>query len=507
MGEGSIYQLYVRLLDVEPAIWRRLLVRSDTPLDQLHQVLQLSLGWTDSHLHEFTAAGRTLGEPDPDDDDPPEDEASVTVAEVLERKGDSISYLYDYGDGWEHSIVLEKTHEPDPEATYPACIAGERSGPPEDCGGVDGYAAFLEAIGDPEHEEHESMLEWIGGEFDPESFDIDWVNELLEAIGRVEWIGALFELPEGLLENAPQRPWVVAWLDASEAVVIDHAVVSHDSRYELAMSLLDRALEEASSGGLRVPDRVRTDDVELASAVEARHGEVLEVLQDEIPEAEEVRKDLVEHIAESWKIVQSLGSYLAGEVEPAQVAQLFRAAARLYRASPWEKIRGRISIEVNAPELGLDGALMSLGGDPGENPGIYIVESPGDQAYLLEPLSSTIKDDDVGPLGPLRVLFFERGADVPAKMRREISDHSFEVVDAHAYPKLLLIGSDGTPFAPDARELSLVVACTMAMAELVETHSQELDDRSDVSILLEVDTGPSRIQLSLRAPHPALEHD
>ncbi len=505
MASTAIYQLHVQLVGIEPPVWRRLLVPADITLDQLHQVLQLAFGWTDSHLHEFDDSGRIMGEPDPDDEDPPEDEAEINLDEVLSRTGDAFIYLYDYGDGWEHSIVLEKKLEEDPEATYPWCLSGERSGPPEDCGGVDGYEAFLEAVGDPKHEEHEAMLEWIGGEFDPEKFDIDWINELLEAIGRTEWIGAMFPLPEGLLGNAPDDPWVVAWLDSSEAVVIEHMVVAGETRSEAAVSLLEQALEEARSEDQKEPDRVRVEDPELAAAVAGKHGDRFEVLQDEIPEVEDIREELIEHIAESWKIVQSMGSYLAGEVDAAGIGKLFEAAAQLYRVNPWEKIKGRIAIEVQSSELGLDDALMSLGGETGDNPGMYVVESPEDQSFLLEPISSDHDDDEDGPLGPLRVLFFERGADVPQKMRREISEHSWEVVDAQAYPKILLIGSDGAPYPPTTHDVSLIIACARALAKLAVKHGSEIDARTPVSLTCKVQglSGPVRIRLA--SPHPGLE--
>jgi len=507
MAPAAIYQLHVQLVGIEPPVWRRLLVPADISLDQLHQVLQLSFGWTDSHLHEFDAAGRIIGEPDPEDEDPPEDEAGVTLSEILSRKGDAFVYLYDYGEGWEHSIVLENKLDADPELVYPACVAGDRSGPPEDCGGVDGYEAFLEAISDPKHEEHEEMLEWIGGEFDPEKFDMDWINELLEAIGRTEWIGAMFELPEDLLENAPEEPWVVAWLDACEAVVIEHMVVEGRSRSEAAVSLLEQALEETREGDLKEPDRVRVGDPELAAAVAAKFGDRFEVLQDETPEAEEIRDDLVEHIAESWKIVQSMSSYLSGEVDAAGIARLFEAAALLYRANPWEKIRGRIAIEVKCAKLGLEGALMSLGGETGDNPGMYVVESPADRSFLLEPSSADLDEAEGGPEGPLRVLFFERGADVPPKMRREISENSWEVVDAHSYPKILLIGPDGSPYAPTIRDVSMMIVCALALVELTETGSRDLDARRPVRLTTTVEglSGPVRIRLV--SPHPALEPD
>ncbi|MBK6998428.1 MAG: plasmid pRiA4b ORF-3 family protein [Rhodoferax sp.] len=171
----STYQIKVTLVDSKPPIWRRLLVPSTVSLEELHSVLQIAMGWTDYHLHMFRAGDRYFGVPSRDFFDM-EDEALVKLNEVLVNEKYSIRYEYDFGDDWRHKIVLEKILPVDPGVPLPCCTAGKRACPPEDCGGIWGYADFLVAIQDPKHPEHQDMLEWVGVDFDPESFDRDTVN-------------------------------------------------------------------------------------------------------------------------------------------------------------------------------------------------------------------------------------------------------------------------------------------------------------------------------------------
>ena len=179
----DIYQLKISLVGTSPLIWRRVLVPSDLTLAQLHNVVQVSVGWENCHLHEFRIASRRFGVPDPEDSflggAQCFNERKTRLADVLGKAGAKAEYTYDFGDSWEHNIVVEKVLLSDPGVAYPICTGGERHGPPEDCGGLAGYYNFLEAIRDPEHEEHEDMLEWIGGSFDAEAFSIDLVNRSL----------------------------------------------------------------------------------------------------------------------------------------------------------------------------------------------------------------------------------------------------------------------------------------------------------------------------------------
>ena len=174
-----IYQLKVTLAGLRPPVWRRLLVSSSESLGGLHDILQVAMGWTDSHLHQFEAKGQLYGKPSRESFLPLKDEARVNLGQVLVREKESILYEYDLGDSWTHQIVLEKVLAPSPNAKAPQCIGGARACPPEDCGGVYGYAELLETLKDPSHPEHEEMLEWIGEDYDPEFFDLEAINKHL----------------------------------------------------------------------------------------------------------------------------------------------------------------------------------------------------------------------------------------------------------------------------------------------------------------------------------------
>jgi hypothetical protein len=178
-----IYQLHVELQEIAPAIWRRLLIPSWITLAKLHQVLQVAMGWTNSHLHQFEIGGTRYGIPD--DEWPemtPVDERRVTLATCLTTSVTDFSYAYDLGDSWEHSIHVESLLPVDDIRRYPICIAGANACPPEDVGGSPGYFEFIQAITDPTHSEHLDMLRWCGGAFDPTGFDLNAVNAALRKL-------------------------------------------------------------------------------------------------------------------------------------------------------------------------------------------------------------------------------------------------------------------------------------------------------------------------------------
>lgn len=185
MTSGSLtYQIKVTLDGIRPPVWRRLLVPSSVSLKDLHDILQVAVGWTDSHLHQFAARGTVYGQPDPGFGMQPVSERSVLLSDVLGKEKDAMVYEYDFGDGWKHKIVLEKTLENAGDRDTAVCVAGARSCPPEDCGGVGGYAQLLQIISDASHPEHGEMLEWLGEGFDPERFDAVEINTVLAKMKR-----------------------------------------------------------------------------------------------------------------------------------------------------------------------------------------------------------------------------------------------------------------------------------------------------------------------------------
>jgi len=169
-----LFQFKITLLDIKPAIWRRIQV-PDCTLADLHEYIQASFGWENYHLHQFEIDGLHYSQPAPDGDDfgmDFEDETDVLLSKLLPKSAKRIRWIYEYdfGDGWRHEVLFEGVPPIDPKAKAPLCLEGERACPPEDCGGPPGYADYLEAIADPEHEQHEEMMEWRGP-FDPSVFD------------------------------------------------------------------------------------------------------------------------------------------------------------------------------------------------------------------------------------------------------------------------------------------------------------------------------------------------
>jgi len=179
-GLTEVFQIKVTLKGMKPPIWRRLLVRSDMTMGGLHEVLQVAMGWFDCHLHEFRIGERAIGPRDIADcpgEPPPDDERRVKVREALKRAGVKAQYTYDFGDSWEHELLVEKVLPLDPEIEYPVCTGGKRAGPPEDCGGAWGYGDLVDSL--KLGEADEETLELLGEGFDPEAFSGEVVNEAL----------------------------------------------------------------------------------------------------------------------------------------------------------------------------------------------------------------------------------------------------------------------------------------------------------------------------------------
>jgi hypothetical protein len=183
----NIYQIKVSLIGCRPPIWRRLLLPADMALERLHHVLQAAMGWENCHLHEFRADRRRFGVRDASDGfldgSATIDERRARISDLLAKAGSKAEYTYDFGDSWEHSILVEKVLPAEPGLTYPVCTGGERNGPPEDCGGLGGFYDLLEALSDPEHPEHEELQEWAG-DYDPAVFSVEAVNRKLAPARR-----------------------------------------------------------------------------------------------------------------------------------------------------------------------------------------------------------------------------------------------------------------------------------------------------------------------------------
>jgi len=181
LASHRIYQIKVTMEGIRPPIWRRIQAPGDLTLPQLHAVLQIAMGWTNSHLHGFRVGEHFYTDPNPDYADTVVDERQVRLGQIEAEVGARFIYEYDFGDNWEHALVIEQILSPDSNVAYPRCIDGKRACPPEDVGGVPGYMEFLAAINNPRHPERAEWLDWVGVSFDLEAFDLPRVNELIQA--------------------------------------------------------------------------------------------------------------------------------------------------------------------------------------------------------------------------------------------------------------------------------------------------------------------------------------
>ncbi len=185
--DSDVYVLKITLRGSSPPIWRRVRIADDTTLMGLHEVIQVVMGWEGYHMFQFEKNRTYYGDVSMNDVDygpEMEDANEVGISELLPSVKSKLKYIYDFGDSWEHEILLEKKEKRDAGRPLPECIAGKCAAPPEDCGGIYGYYNLLEILADPEHEEHEERLEWTGGPIDPSRFDLERANQELTSVFR-----------------------------------------------------------------------------------------------------------------------------------------------------------------------------------------------------------------------------------------------------------------------------------------------------------------------------------
>jgi hypothetical protein len=182
----------ITLQESEPAIWRRVAVTDDISLERLHDIIQAAMGWFDCHLHEFHVGDRIYGVPSPDFEDmghPVLKESGLKLKTLVKRGVERFEYVYDFGDHWVHDVEIESVGSFDADRKYPCYIDGQNPCPPEDVGGMGGFSYFLEAIRDPDHEEHDEMTEWADG-YDPDMLDVERIRIGLDMIAersRAPW--------------------------------------------------------------------------------------------------------------------------------------------------------------------------------------------------------------------------------------------------------------------------------------------------------------------------------
>jgi len=173
----EVYVVKVTLLGTRPPVWRRILVPRDITLQHLHRTLQTVMGWTNSHLHQFVVQRQTFSDPRSRVGTKVANENRTRLGELIWTVGASLLYEYDFGDGWQHKLLLEEVLTGD-ESFQQICVAGKQCCPPEDCGGPRGFAELLNALRDANHPGHDEVCEWLG-DYVPESFSADEINRRL----------------------------------------------------------------------------------------------------------------------------------------------------------------------------------------------------------------------------------------------------------------------------------------------------------------------------------------
>jgi Plasmid pRiA4b ORF-3-like protein len=269
----AIFQLRVTLAGASPPIMRRLQVAEDTTLPQLHRFIQAMMNWEHYHLHEFVISGRIYAEPSPDDDVDRRiyDERRVRLSKVLKGVGAQFEYHYDFGDGWDHDLLLEAILLPEEGVVYPRCIAATRNAPPEDCGGIHGYIEYIEALKDRMHERHRELRDWRGP-FDSEFVSVDLLNERLKLVSKLARMPALEPIytspyagcnSRGRIEielTARERHLIVNRTLADESLIRDLQATRKTQRYRFSWDDLDDLAGYVATEIQHEPDRkVKTE--------------------------------------------------------------------------------------------------------------------------------------------------------------------------------------------------------------------------------------------------------
>ncbi|MBN1612671.1 MAG: plasmid pRiA4b ORF-3 family protein [Polyangiaceae bacterium] len=266
----SVYELHVRLRDIEPPIWRTLEIPGSATLEDVHYAIQVAMGWQNSHLHQFTIGKHRYGMVHLDEVDELgdlEDERAHLLQDVA-RRGAVFLYEYDFGDSWEHDVKVQRVSSA-AERVAPRCLGGERACPPEDCGGAPGYANLLEALADPNHEEHASVVEWVPKRFDPERYRVNTkdMSRVMAELKRLaeegdddfdgpDEVDADTSLPPALVASAlglppVQRAELVALLAGSLAHQLTSAADRMEQMARAGANAGKAAKKEATTGPRR----------------------------------------------------------------------------------------------------------------------------------------------------------------------------------------------------------------------------------------------------------------
>jgi len=185
---AEVLKIRIILDNTSPLIWRDILVKRNISFYQLHQIIQITMGWTNAHLFEFSIEGYRISEiyDDLEEFEPGDisNARELYLEDVINEKGEEFIYTYDFGDSWDHTIKVEPYHMIDKAMQLPVCLSGELQCPPEDCGGIPGFYNLLKILSNNKHPEYKDTKRWVGSKFDPTKFDLIKVNKQLKNINR-----------------------------------------------------------------------------------------------------------------------------------------------------------------------------------------------------------------------------------------------------------------------------------------------------------------------------------
>ena len=179
-----VFTLRLQVVGTTPPVWRRLLVRETMWLSRLHDTIQVVFDWFDYQTHAFNIDELRFGNPLKRETLMIEDDRDVTLADLDLEHHERLTYGYHFGEGWQVDIKVEKTGVVEKGAQYPSCVAGERSGPPEDCGGLEAFHDMLACIKEPDTELGREWLEWLGPDYRPDGCDLEKINKALKKLGK-----------------------------------------------------------------------------------------------------------------------------------------------------------------------------------------------------------------------------------------------------------------------------------------------------------------------------------
>lgn len=489
---GQDLQLHAQLRHT--GVWRRLVVSAEGTFYDLHEKLQVAMGWEGGHLYAFRKGKRTIAVDEAyeafDGPTPPEGD-DVMIFDYLDKVGDRCEYEYDFGDGWVLDLKVEALVDPPENGRW--LLGGELAGPPEDCGGVPGYERLCAAIQtgvDPFGEGVEELLEWAG-DWRPERFDPEaaMLGLQLGGLGLVEWAGAERTLPFYLREDddgPAERVRASVWVDVDSGLVL---------AVELGATL-GEALESAIARAGSAPQRVLVEGVEDGQRLRFAFKE-LEVRREPAEVLEAVWESLLERfdgVGFEPRFVEPGGS-------PELVERFFAAMTTLQRSAPWKRLGESAYLRMRAPSLDVDAVVSTLGA-AGVSAGLVVYSSVECAERFVRTAGSSA-DALMASGGRVVHATFAKRADLSPAMRRELAERGWSHPRGKV-PRVIALDEDGVvaPVVDDDYRVAILAAGALCevLKRLDELAAGELFLQARVEL-----PGAGLVHVEVSHPVPELE--